>query len=43
MEDSATSRPIAGNSGQIAAWVILLFALTLLGALPLLIQGVNLK
>jgi membrane protease YdiL (CAAX protease family) len=43
MEDSATSRPIATNGGQIVAWVILLFALTLLGALPLLIQGINLK
>ena len=43
MEDSATSRPIAKNRGQIAAWAILLSALTLLGALPLLIQGVNLK
>lgn len=43
MEDFTTSRPIARNGGQIAAWVILLFALTLLGALPLLIQGVNLK
>jgi membrane protease YdiL (CAAX protease family) len=43
MGESATTRPIPRNGGEIAAWVILLFALTLLGALPLLIQGVGLK
>jgi len=30
------------NRGQIVAWVLLLFALTLAGALPLLAQGLNL-
>jgi membrane protease YdiL (CAAX protease family) len=30
------------DRGQIVAWVLLLFALTVLGALPLLIQGLNL-
>ena len=29
--------------GQVAAWAVLLFALTLVGALPLLAQGLNLS
>jgi membrane protease YdiL (CAAX protease family) len=31
------------NRGQIVAWVVLLFALTFVGALPLLVQGVSLS
>ena len=37
---SAPGRP--SNLGQIAAWVAFLFALTILGALPLLLQGLSL-
>lgn len=36
-----THRPWS-NLGQIIAWVVLLFALTAVGALPLLLQGLNL-
>ena len=36
-----THRPWS-NLGQIIAWVVLLFALTAFGALPLLLQGLNL-
>jgi membrane protease YdiL (CAAX protease family) len=43
MEDSPIPRAISWNSGQIIAWVLLLFALTVLGALPLLLQGLNLS
>jgi membrane protease YdiL (CAAX protease family) len=32
----------SSNAGQIIAWVVLLFALTVIGALPMLLMGVNL-
>jgi hypothetical protein len=31
------------NSGEIIVWVALLLALTVLGALPMLLQGINLN
>ena len=37
----ATPGP-SSNAGQIIAWVVLLFALTVIGALPMLLMGVNL-
>lgn len=43
MQDSPISRAIPWNSGQFVAWVLLLFSLTLLGALPLMLQGLNLN
>jgi membrane protease YdiL (CAAX protease family) len=42
MQNSKTSGERAGNSGQIVAWVALLFALTFLCALPLIIGGISL-
>ena len=39
---SPATRDIPRNGGQFAAWIVLLFALTLVGALPLLIQKINL-
>jgi membrane protease YdiL (CAAX protease family) len=40
--DPAT-RELPWNGGQIIAWVLLLFAFTILGALPLLLQGLTLS
>jgi uncharacterized protein len=42
MEDPPLTLAISRNRGQIVGWVLLLFALTYLGALPLLVQGLNL-
>jgi membrane protease YdiL (CAAX protease family) len=42
MKDSPLTLAISRDGGQIVAWVLLLFALTVLGALPLLVQGLNL-
>ena len=39
---SHTTHGPPSNLGQIIAWVMLLFALTVIGALPLLLQGLNL-
>lgn len=38
-----TDRETPWNGGQIVAWVLLLFAFTCLGALPLILQGLNLS
>src|SRR5215472_9612853 len=43
MADSSTANEIRWNGGQIGAWVLLLFATTGLGALPLILQGLNLN
>ena len=43
MKDPPLTLAISWDGGQIVAWVLLLFALTALGALPLLIQGLNLS
>jgi hypothetical protein len=43
MKDYALTLAISRDGGQIVAWVLLLFALTILGALPLLVQGLNLS
>lgn len=43
MKDSPTNRAIHWNSGQFVAWILLLFSLTVLGALPLMLQGLNLN
>src|SRR5207244_1398407 len=40
--NSSATAYILWNSGQVTAWILLLFALTLVGALPLLLQGINL-
>ena len=37
------SKPVAERGGQIIAWVVLLFALTVLGALPFILGGLNLN
>ena len=42
MQDSKTSGEGAGSSGQIVAWVALVFLLTFLCALPLIIGGISL-
>lgn len=42
-KDPAHSLATLSDRGQVAAWVVLLFGLTLLGALPLLAQGLNLS
>ena len=42
MQDSKTSGEGAGSSGQIVAWVALVFVLTFLCALPLIIGGISL-
>jgi membrane protease YdiL (CAAX protease family) len=39
---SQTTPGPGSNAGQIVAWVVLLFSLTVIGALPMLLQGVNL-
>ncbi len=39
---SQTTRGSCSNLGQIIAWAVLLFALTVIGALPMLLQGLNL-
>src|SRR6516162_913299 len=41
--DPPGTREIPWNGGQIGAWVLLLFAITGLGALPLILQGLNLN
>lgn len=43
MRDSPLTIAVSRDGGQIVAWVLLLFALTVLGALPLLVQGLNLS
>jgi membrane protease YdiL (CAAX protease family) len=43
MKDSPTNSAIAWNGGQLVAWILLLFSLTALGALPLMLQGLNLN
>ena len=40
--DSQATRGPCSNTGPITAWVVLLFALTIVGALPMLLQGLNL-
>jgi len=40
--DSQTTRGSRSNTSPIIAWVALLFALTIIGALPTLLQGLNL-
>lgn len=43
MSTTAVGSPGPSSSaGQIVAWVVLLFSLTLIGGLPMLLQGVNL-
>ena len=42
-KDPALSLAALSDRGQVAAWVVLLFGLTLLGALPLLAQDLNLS
>ena len=42
MGDPPATREIPWNGGQIVAWVLLLFLFTTLGALPLILQGLNL-
>jgi membrane protease YdiL (CAAX protease family) len=39
---SQSSPAPSSNLGQIIAWVVLLFAVTVLGALPMLLEGLNL-
>jgi membrane protease YdiL (CAAX protease family) len=43
MKNSAINRAIPWNGGQFIAWILLLFSLTVLGALPLMLQGLNLS
>jgi hypothetical protein len=43
MGDPPGTREIPWNGGQIGAWVLLLFIITGLGALPLILQGLNLS
>lgn len=43
MQDSLINRAIPWNSGQFVAWILLLVSLTVLGALPLMLQGLNLN
>ena len=43
MKDFPINRAIPWNSGQFVAWILLLFSVTLLGALPLILQGLNLN
>jgi len=43
MGDSPATREAPWNGGQIGAWVLLLFVLTSLGALPLILQGLDLS
>src|SRR5215472_19183575 len=42
MGDPSTINEIRWNGGQFGAWVLLLFVFTGLGALPLILQGLNL-
>ena len=42
MKDPPLTLATSRDGGPIVAWVLLLFALTLFGALPLLVQGLNL-
>src|SRR6266700_911445 len=41
--NSSATAYISWSSGQVTAWIVLLFALTVLGALPLLVQRINLS
>src|SRR6266567_7984317 len=41
--NSSATAYIPWGSGQVTAWIVLLFALTVLGALPLLVQRINLS
>jgi membrane protease YdiL (CAAX protease family) len=43
MKNSTINHAIRWNSGQFVAWILLLFSLTVLGALPLMLQGLNLN
>lgn len=43
MQDSLINRTIPWKSGQFVAWILLLVSLTVLGALPLMLQGLNLN
>jgi membrane protease YdiL (CAAX protease family) len=43
MRTSPINPAIPWNSGQLGVWILLLFFLTVLGGLPLLLQGLNLK
>ena len=43
MQDSLINRAIPWNSGQFVAWILLLVSFTVLGALPLMLQGLNLN
>src|SRR6266851_3345498 len=43
MKNAAINRAIPWNGGQFVAWILLLFSLTVLGALPLMLQGVSLR
>jgi membrane protease YdiL (CAAX protease family) len=43
MADPSTAREIRWNGGPIVVWVLLLFVFTSLGALPLILQGLNLS
>ena len=43
MGDPPATREIPWNGGQIVTWVLLLFLFTSLGALPLILQGLNLS
>jgi len=43
MQGSPINRAVPWNSGPFVAWILLLFSLTVLGALPLMLQGLNLN
>jgi membrane protease YdiL (CAAX protease family) len=43
MKNSPINRAIPWNSGQFVVWILLLFSLTVIGALPLMLQNLNLN
>src|SRR5258708_6602029 len=43
MKDSPINGAVAWNSGHLIAWILSLFSLTVLGGLPLMLQGLNLN
>lgn len=43
LKNPPMNREIPWNNGQFLVWILLLFLLTVLGALPLMLQGLNLK
>jgi len=43
MKDRPINRAIPWDSGQFGVWILLLFSLTVLGALPLMLQGLSLN